>query len=79
MHHVADKRPGDTHHQQSCSYVYYVSCADWCVFNFNFNPSLSVENSSPGSELEVSLDGTSLEISCNPCLENFFKADESPE
>eukprot|EP00752_Nemacystus_decipiens_P003792 g3489.t2 len=38
-----------------------------------------VSTCDPGSELEVSLDGTSLEISCNPCLENFFKADESPD
>lgn len=36
-------------------------------------------NSEPGRELEVSLEGTSLEISCNLCLENFYKAGESAE
>ncbi|CAM9491441.1 unnamed protein product [Ectocarpus sp. 6 AP-2014] len=32
-----------------------------------------------GRELEVSLEGTSLEISCNLCLENFYKAEESAD
>eukprot|EP00903_Cladosiphon_okamuranus_P017519 g16134.t1 len=38
-----------------------------------------VSTCDPGSELEVSLNGTSLEISCNPCLENFYKPEESPD
>ncbi|CAM9462638.1 unnamed protein product [Scytosiphon promiscuus] len=38
-----------------------------------------VSTCDPGSELEVSLDGTSLEISCNPCLENFYKPDEGSD
>ncbi len=42
-------------------------------------PAHPTVNSEAGSELEVALDGTSLEISCNPCLENFFKAEEGPE
>lgn len=53
----------------------FVLFVDWCVSP----PTSLVEDSDPGSELEVSLDGTSLEISCNLCLENFFKADESAE
>ncbi|CAM9613133.1 unnamed protein product [Ectocarpus sp. 4 AP-2014] len=38
-----------------------------------------VSTCEPGSELEVSLEGTSLEISCNLCLENFYKAEESAD
>lgn len=58
-------------------------CELLCIMLFTSLPRLLRKkipgNSEPGRELEVSLEGTSLEISCNLCLENFYKAEESAE